>query len=129
MDTSHGSILWAELATEDPAAARAWYETTCGWTFTEENMSADAPDGGEAYLVAHHGGKPVAGIMKIAPPMNDGPRWVLYIAVDDVDKFAAEAPRCFHGPMDIPGVGRIAMIEDGGGALLGVMTPSDDEGC
>lgn len=124
MDFRHGDIHWVELSTENTAAARAYYEKTCGWTFTEVDMSEDAPDMGEPYLVAHQGGEPVAGIMKIAPPMNDGPRWVIYIAVDDVDAVAKAAPKLYHGPFDVPGVGRIAMIEDGGGALVGLMTPS-----
>lgn len=123
MSSEHGDIFWSELATHDPAAARSYFERAFGWTFTETATPEGAPQAGEPYLIALQQGRPIAGIMKIAPPMTDGPRWVNYVAVDDVDAAAAAAPRCFFGPADIAGVGRIAQIEDGGGALLGIITP------
>lgn len=126
MSWKHGEIHWVELSTHDPQAARDWCETAFGWTFTETPVPGDGPDAGAPYLVAHHDGAPVAGIIKIAPPMTDGPRWLNYVAVDDVDTVAAAAPKCFFGPFEVPEVGRFAMIEDGGGALLGIITPDED---
>ena len=57
----------------------------------------------------------------------DGPTWVVYFNVDDVDaaveravQKGAELP---DPPWDVPGVGRIAWIFDPMGALLGLITP------
>ena len=38
--TSHdpGAFCWIELATSDPAAARAFYTDLFGWTVQEHNM-------------------------------------------------------------------------------------------
>jgi predicted enzyme related to lactoylglutathione lyase len=51
-----------------------------------------------------------------------------YIAVADVDASVGEAEtaggRIVQRPFDIEGVGRIAIIADPTGAIVGIMTPS-----
>ena len=63
------------------------------------------------------------------------PHWFAYLEVDDVDDRIAEAKengaRVMQEPFDIEGVGRIAILADSTGALIGWMTSEaaeeDDE--
>jgi predicted enzyme related to lactoylglutathione lyase len=126
MSDRHGTVFWNELATRDVAAARRYYETVCGWSYDEMPM-----DGG-TYVVAKLGEEMVAGIfdMSTSGEMQDlPPHWMTYLAVDDVDA-AAEQTRQSGGevlraPWDVPQVGRIAMVRDASGGVVGLMTPSD----
>ncbi len=60
-------------------------------------------------------------------PPEVPPHWMSYIAVDDVDARLAKAvdagAKVLREPFDVPGVGRIAMLTDGGGAAIGWITP------
>jgi uncharacterized protein len=61
-----------------------------------------------------------------APPMP--PAWGCYVTVDDVDatleKCAALGGKVLVPPMDVPTVGRMAVIQDPQGATLSVITYS-----
>ena len=128
MSENHGKVWWNELNTRDVEGAKAYYGATLGWSFDAMPM---ADTGGE-YVVAKLGDQMVAGIFDIAamPGMDDvPPHWFTYFAVDDVDA-AAAATEAAGGqvqrpPWDIEGVGRIAIIQDPTGAMMGLMTPSD----
>ncbi len=88
------------------------------------------PDGG-TYWLANAGGTPVAGIFDISgAEYKDVPEsWMPYIAVDDVDarvKKAAKAGATVMKPaFDVPGVGRIVILAEPGGAGVGWMTPAE----
>jgi predicted enzyme related to lactoylglutathione lyase len=51
-----------------------------------------------------------------------------YIAVTDVDAACSTAGKSggavLKAPFDVPGVGRIAMIKDPAGAVVGLITPA-----
>ena len=71
----------------------------------------------------------VGGIM--ATPPNAGPMpptWGCYVTVDDVDavlaRCAALGGKTLVPPMDIPAVGRMAVLQDPQGAVLSVMAYS-----
>jgi len=125
MSDTHGKIIWSELMTRDPEAAKAYFATVAGWEFEAMQM----PEG--LYHVASTGGGMVAGLMDLAdlPGMDGIPSyWLTYIGVDDVDA-AVTATRAAGGqvhrePWDVPGVGRIAIVADPSGAAVGLMTPS-----
>jgi predicted enzyme related to lactoylglutathione lyase len=121
---SHGTFHWNELMTRDPEKAKQFYAATIGWTFEGMPM----PFG--TYWVAKMDGTPVAGIF----PM-DGPdfaavpeNWIPYLAVDDVDarlkKATAAGAKVMRPPFDIADVGRIAIIQEPGGAVLAWITPA-----
>ncbi len=122
MSEHHGKIWWSELMSDDPAAAAAWWAGVAGWTYTEMDMG----DGSGPYRVAHLDGQPIAGIMGRPRdvPADIPANWTTYVAVADVDAEVKKAPQVLNGPFDVPGVGRIAMIIDGGGAPVGIMTPA-----
>lgn len=130
MSFNHGSLWWTELMTRDVAGAMDWYRDICGWTFES------ARRGGRIYHVAIAHGEPVAGITDMsAMPHFDAktPHWFTYFAVDDVEATIAQVTdgggSVVRSPLDVPGVGRIAIVQDPTGAALGLMTPhflSDD---
>ncbi|MDH3660512.1 MAG: VOC family protein [Alphaproteobacteria bacterium] len=124
--TDHGHFCWNELMTRDVESAKAFYSDTIGWQFN----GMDDPEGG-TYWIAMDGDQPVAGICDISGPMFDGipPQWKPYLAVDDVDarveKAVQAGAKIIKSAFDIPGVGRIIMLEDAGGAGIGWMTPAE----
>lgn len=124
MSDSHGDVWWTELMTRDVAAARDYYGATCGWTFEAMPM----PTG--EYHIAMKGDKMVAGMMDMTglPGMDDVPaHWNSYFAVDDIDAVCdatiAAGGKVVQPPWDMPGTGRIAMLQDPTGAVMGMMTP------
>lgn len=124
MSLNHGAIWWSELMTRDLPGSVKYYSDVCGWTFDE------VPSGESDYQVAIAHGRPVAGIRDVTGLEEfegSEPHWFTYIAVDDVDA-ALERTRFAGGsvvqpPMDVAGVGRIALVSDAGGAPVGLLTP------
>jgi predicted enzyme related to lactoylglutathione lyase len=120
---SHGTFYWNELMTHDVEKAKKFYGSSIGWTFDAMPM----PNG--TYWVAKLENKPVGGIFPMSGPEFVGmqERWMAYLAVDDVDarlKKATDAgAKVMRGPFDVPNVGRMAFIEEPGGAMIGWMTP------
>jgi predicted enzyme related to lactoylglutathione lyase len=117
---THGAFSWSELMTGDPAAAAAFYGPLFGWRVETMDM------GTGPYHVVKVGDTAVAGIMKT--PADAGPvppAWGCYVTVDDTDATVAQAValggRLVAPAMDIPGVGRMAVIADPQGAVISVM--------
>jgi len=117
---THGAFSWNELMTTDPAAATAFYGGLFGWTAKNHDM------GTGDYHVVSLGDTQVGGIMAM-PPTAQGmpPAWGCYITVDNVE---ATAERCvalggkvLMPGMDVPGVGRMAVLQDPQGAVFSVM--------
>jgi uncharacterized protein len=122
---SHGRFHWNELMTRDVEKAKKFYADTLGWSFEAMPM----PDGN--YWIATIDGEPVAGIFDIGGAEYQGVNemWMPYIAVDDIDarvrKAAQAGAKVMKEPFDVPGVGRIAMLTEPGGAGIGWMTPAE----
>ena len=121
--TSHGHFHGNELMSRDVEKAKKFYADTLGWSYEGMPM----PEG--TYWVASAGGEPVCGIVDAG---SDGApeAWIGYIAVDDVDartKKAVQAgAKILQPAFDIPGVGRIVIIAEPGGAAIGWMTPAEE---
>ena len=121
--TAHGHFHWNELVTRDVEKAKKFYGDTIGWTFDSMPM----PDG--TYWVAKMGDAVVGGLFPISGPQWDGvpEHWMSYLAVDDVDarvkKAVAAGAKLMRPAFDIPGVGRIAILTEPGGAGVGWITP------
>ncbi len=120
---AHGHFHWNELVTRDVEKAKKFYGETIGWTFEGMPM----PDG--TYWVAKMGDTPIGGLFPITGPQWDGvpEHWLPYLAVDDVDarvkKATAAGAKLMRPAFDIPGVGRIAVLTEPGGASIGWITP------
>jgi uncharacterized protein len=115
-----GEFSWNELIASDEAAQKKFYTGLFGWT-------AEAFGGGEKrpYTLFKKGDAMVGGMMK--RPKPDGPtHWLAYVKVEDVDGVATNAKKLggkiIVEPMDIPDVGRIAVILDPQGAPIGLYT-------
>lgn len=118
MTMPNGQFVWYEHLTHDAPAASAFYRHVVGWSGSE----TDSPAG--PYTILNAGDRPVAGLMKFPEGgCSEGePGWIGYIAVDDVDGFVAKVEgrggRLHVGPMDIPEVGRFAVVADPQGAVF-----------
>jgi len=124
MAWSHGHFYWNELLTHDVERAKRFYGETIGWTFEPMPM----PDGA-TYWVGKLGDRSAAGIFPTNRPGYEGvpERWMSYLAVDDVDarvkQAVAAGAKLMRPIFDVPGVGRIAILTEPGGAGVGWMTP------
>ena len=123
-----GQFAWHELMTPDAAAAGAFYADVVGWEAQDSGMP------GMAYTLLRTGGVSVAGLMALTAEAKAAgaiPGWTGYVAVDDVDATAAQATALggtvHMPPMDIPGVGRFAVIADPQGAVLAIIRFSGDQ--
>ncbi|MGH8977730.1 MAG: VOC family protein [Acidimicrobiia bacterium] len=111
-----GSFTWNELQTPDVDKAAAFYARVIGWD--------SQPFEGSDYTVFNNEGNGIGGAMK--PPMEGIPaNWVVYFAVDDTDATVAKAKQqggsVLAEPMDMEGVGRIAVLADPQGAVFAVI--------
>jgi predicted enzyme related to lactoylglutathione lyase len=122
---THGRFHWNELMTRDVERAKRFYRDCIGWSFDAMAM----PDG-RTYWCAMLEGQPVAGVFPLDAPAFDGvpEGWMSYLAVDDVDRRVDMAvwagARLMRPIFDVPGVGRIAILTEPGGAGIGWMTPA-----
>lgn len=113
-----GTPCWVDLASADIEASAAFYGDLLGWDVPELPESAEM--GG--YRRATRDGDDVAGMM---PLMQEGqPQvWGTHVAVEDVDatlaKVTAAGGTVMFEPMDVMGLGKMAVFSDPGGAVLG----------
>lgn len=118
---THGAVSWSELVTPDPEAALGFYRQLFGWT------SETSTTGAGPYHVVKAGGESIGGVFG-TPPGAQGmpPMWGIYVTVDDVEATVAQCTalggQVVMPPMDIPQVGRMAVIRDPQGATLNVIT-------
>jgi predicted enzyme related to lactoylglutathione lyase len=117
-----GQFCWADLGTTDVAAAKKFYRSIFGWS------ARDIPMGeGSVYSMLEIKGKEICALY----PMDSGqkkakvpPFWLPYIAVANVDRTvkkakAAGAILCLD-PHDVPGAGRMAILQDPTGARFAI---------
>ncbi len=123
---AHGCVFWNELQTHDLAAARKFYEETLSLEFEATEV------GGQTYwLVFNEDGETVGGAFELkGPEMADIPsRWMTFLSVEDVDacvkKAQAAGATVLRAPHDVPEVGRIALLRQPDGAVVGWMTPAE----
>lgn len=119
MPSFHGKFIWYELLTTDMPAAIAFYKKVVGWGAHEASGDKNG------YTLFTAGDVEVAGAMpQPAGASGPPPAWLGYVAVDDVDVYAAAVKEAggtvHHAPMDIPDVGRIAIVADPHGAVFGL---------
>ncbi|HSL69431.1 MAG TPA: VOC family protein [Longimicrobiales bacterium] len=128
---TRGRFAWHELATTDPKAAEQFYSAVVGWT------PAPWQSGEIDYTLFMSGEAPIAGLMPLADEAKAAgapPSWLAYIEVPNVDETVAQATGLgaqMVGPaVDVPGVGRFAVLRDPQGAAFAVHkseTPTAEE--
>jgi predicted enzyme related to lactoylglutathione lyase len=116
-----GRFVWHELHTNDRAKALKFYSQLFPWE------TKDVPMGpGEAYGLCLLNGKDHAGITKSMAGPDVPPHWLPYIAVENVDASASKVTelggKVMMPAMDIPNVGRFAVVTDPQGAAFALHT-------
>jgi uncharacterized protein len=119
---SPGTPCWVDLGTPDIDAAVDFYGSLFGWQVPEsENVEQTG-----GYRRATKNGVDVAGVM---PLMQEGqpPAWSSYVSVADADATAAAVGEAggsvIAEPMDVMGLGRMAIFADPSGAVFGIWQP------
>jgi uncharacterized protein len=114
-----GSFCWADLMTNDTAAAKNFYAEMFGWT----SFDVPAPDG--AYTLFKAGEDDVAGLMPARPGMPNC--WNVHFSVTSADGMAESVVRAggevLNGPFDAMDAGRMAVAQDPQGAVFCVWEP------
>ncbi|WP_371478207.1 VOC family protein [Kitasatospora sp. NBC_00315] len=111
-----GAPSWAEVATSDPAAAKAFYGELFGWRAETDPR----PEAG-GYTVMHLGDAPAAGLSPLYGPEQQT-AWTVSFATRDADATVARITgaggRVLMEPMEVLDVGRFAVVADPAGAVF-----------
>ena len=114
-----GTFCWVELSTTDTASARKFYEELFGWrrSFVLRN--------GSFYTLMRFEGKDVSALNELRErqmPPGAAPQWLLYVAVENVDRSVAQAAalggRLLVAAFEVMDVGRMAIVQDPTGATF-----------
>jgi hypothetical protein len=125
--TSHapGTFSWIDLATTNPEAAKGFYGELFGWGFDEQPVP-----GGSPYNTAILDGDRVAALYEQSSEQREQgipPYWSSYVTVETADGAAARATSLggtvVMGPFDVMDAGRLAVVQDPVGAMLGLWEP------
>lgn len=117
-----GTPGWFELATKDVAKAEAFYKAVFGWS-----MHGGSDGGTYRELTPPGAACPQGGIMELRPEHGpQPPNWKIYFTVADCDACVMRAlalgGKVHLPPMDIPKVGRFAVVADPAGATFALIT-------
>ncbi len=117
-----GTFCWVELGTSDASAAADFYAAILVWQV--EQMES----GIGTYRVAQVQGATVAGIYKKQSEHTPS-AWLAYVSVEDVDLTAKSAESLgatlVTQPCDVSELGRMAVVQDPGGAVFGLWQPNE----
>ncbi|HKR65752.1 MAG TPA: VOC family protein [Thermoanaerobaculia bacterium] len=109
------ALCWNELQTHDVAGSKKFYPPLFNWRMKES----------DEYTEWHLGEHAVGGMMQAQGPPDAPPFWMPYFAVDDCDAKVALAQsigaNVYVPPMDIPNIGRFAVMADPQGAVFAVI--------
>jgi hypothetical protein len=118
-----GEFAWNELVAPNVAAAKKFYAGMLGWKTQPFGKGVD-------YTLFKSGKNMVGGLMKCPKPGMPA-QWIPYVVVDSVDATAKKATRLKAEvavpPKNIPGVGRIAVLIDPQGAVIGIFKPAQGQ--
>lgn len=118
-----GSVVWNEMLTRDPEAAKAFYTDVFGYTYTPF---------GDGYWTFEVDGNTAGGIGALpeAVPAEVPAHWRTYFAVDDADatvaQVTAQGGSVVRAPQDMP-YGRHADVTDPQGAHFSIIKPATPE--
>ncbi len=115
-----------ELMSTDPKQSEQFYQQVVGVSVTPLGAESDS------YQMLMVGGEPVGGIAGPRPDQEGWPsggpdaHWIAYFGTDDVDEAARRAEELGGAvllpPVNVPGMGRAAVLRDPQGAAFGVFT-------
>jgi predicted enzyme related to lactoylglutathione lyase len=115
---SEGVFVWDELGTTDADGAQRFYEEVFGWT------TKDMGEEYGGYRIFERGDARIGGLMANPEPSIPA-AWTPYVGVEDTDATCARAKELgaevVVEPMDVPNVGRFAILKDPQGAVFGII--------
>jgi hypothetical protein len=117
-----GTLNWNQCQTPDPGRAAEFYAAVFGYGIDEVDVGTEQP-----FRVLQVEGKPVGGVREPVPQMGSAPQWSVTFSVANTDETIAKAQELggevLLEPMDLPDIGRIAVLKDPVGALFQVIQP------
>ena len=120
-----GTFCWADLGTTDVDGAVAFYSALLGWE-ADEMPAGD----GMTRTMMRVGSGYVCGLSAMPPEqraLGAPPAWLSYVSVEDADSAAERAGALGGGvvmpPLDVLDAGRMALVQDPQGAVLGLWQP------
>ena len=117
----YGWITHTDLASNDPAATKAWCAAVLGWTFT---MDLPTPDGGQVHLFAYseQGG---GAVRPVSPP--EVPGSIPYVHVEDAhaafEKAIGAGAEEMLAPTRVMEGVTVAIVRAPGGVPIGLSGP------
>jgi uncharacterized protein len=126
-----GVPCWVDTLQPDPRAALDFYGPLFGWDFAGPALMPGDPPGD--YFVARVRGRDVAGIGLSPAPSSSSPSiWNTYVRVDSVGEAIERVQKAggalVDGPVDVLPAGRLAVVSDLTGAVVGVWEARAREG-
>jgi uncharacterized protein len=120
VETAIGRIGWHELVTPDVRRAQEFYGELLGWE-TEVFKPGEV-----GYQMIKSGDQSHGGFMPSDQAGGAPPHWVAYVIVENADETAKQAKaaggQVLHGPMAIPDVGTIVVLQDPQGAVIAAIS-------
>ena len=119
----HGRFVWRDLMSTDPEAAKAFYRSVFNW----EIKGSEDPAFGD-YEMIHVDNGAIGGVMPLDPSHGIPSHWMSYVTVPDSVDAACERAKAAGGtigvePMDIPTIGRFAVIVGPEGSACSPFAP------
>ncbi len=109
-----GTFCWAELATTDPDAAKAFYGGLFGWAPDDMPLG-----GGNFFTMLKLEGREIGALYRLMPQQQETgvpAHWLLYVATADVDdtieRVRSNGGEVTIGPTDVGEAGRMALFHD-----------------
>lgn len=116
-----GHVCWLDIKSRDRAATRRFFSNLFGWELKDE------PVDDRRYTKISLGHDALGGLTDLSSPVyppDMPPHISLYVAVADADRSAASAlalgGTLLLPPFDVPGMGRMATLQDPTGGVLSV---------
>ena len=115
-----GALCWTELMTNDIDAAGRFYTELFGWSIQVHDM------GSSEYTTFMNGEKLAGGMLQMKEEWgNVPPNWMVYFTVENCDGSLENAKELgaevIAPPIDIPGTGRFAVLQDPQGAAFAII--------
>jgi len=113
-----GTFCWIDLSTPDSDGAKAFYGGLFGWEFRDDEIP-----GGVYTMCFGHGDDVAAIVQQDQQPAH----WNNYVSVTSAGETASKAKelgaKVIEDPFDVMEFGRIAVLEDPGGAMICLWEP------
>lgn len=115
-----GYFCWVELCSSDWQSGKAFYQQLFDWQVLDQQITADS-----YYTMLQKGTDDLAAMYQMTSEQKDNgmqSHWLSYIAVENTDESVQKAQQLgadvIIAPHDIPGAGRMAMLQEPGGAIF-----------